>query len=230
MREITLTFVKKFTNSDPALLRDAREVLARLHGVWRDSAGDTLPDRHADLYRAVDLEIAAVKSKVSVPIPCAKGCNHCCKFNRIYITQYEGILLVRHIEHLPAQDRAAVVARVLAATGASGGGSRSPCALLDADGCSVYAGRPLPCRGYYSLSETACNDRLNKNGRDPPNLAATRVVEFAALEVSSAGKRPPDEVNTLLHRIYSDPAKVALWASGRPTDEADLAVKPAEMQ
>jgi Fe-S-cluster containining protein len=233
MREVTIAFVRRFTNSDPALLCDAREILARLTGVWRGTAGNSLPERYADLHGAVDAEIARIKDKVSVPIPCAKGCNHCCKFNEILITKYEGVLLVKHIENLDSKNKAAVVARILASTAKSGGGTHGPCVLLDANvaanGCSVYVSRPLPCRGYYSMSEPACNDRLNNGGRDPPNLVATRVVEFAALEVSNAATHPPYEVNTLLRRIYSDPAKIALWASGRPTDEPDLAINPGEI-
>lgn len=230
MREITIGFVKTSSNGDPVRLQEARDVLARLRSAWRRSANHALPDRFADLYVAVDAEIDRVMGNIAVPVPCAKGCNHCCQFNEIYVTQYEGVLLVRHIEQLDPKHRTEVVARILAATSRSGGGSRSPCTLLDANGCSVYASRPLPCRGYYSISEPACRDRLHRNGKDPPNLAATRVVEFAALEVSSAAKRPPYEVNTLLHRIYSDPAKIALWACGQATDEADLAVWPGTLK
>src|SRR5208283_1547209 len=133
---------KKSSNGDSARLQDAREVLARLTNVWRSGAGDALPDRYAGLYLAVDAEIARVRSKIAMPLPCAKGCNHCCKFNEIYVTKYEAILLVRHIEKLDPKHRTEVVARILATTARSGGGSHSPCALLDANGCSVYASRP----------------------------------------------------------------------------------------
>jgi len=98
--------------------------------------------------------------------------------------------------------------------------------LLDEDGCSVYSSRPLPCRGYYSLSEPACSQRLNLGGADPANLAAARVVEFAALEISGSDRQPPFEVNTLLHRIYADPAKAARWAAGDATDESDSRQQP----
>ena len=49
MREVTITLVKRFTNSDPALLLDARAILARFTGVWRGTAGNSLPDRCAGL-------------------------------------------------------------------------------------------------------------------------------------------------------------------------------------
>jgi Fe-S-cluster containining protein len=223
MREVTLTFVRHFANSDPALMRDAREVLGKFTGIWRNSAGAPLPDRYAVMHAAVDSEIAAIKSRLPRPVPCTKGCNHCCKFNRILPTPHEAVLLVQHIEGLSEPEKAALLARISASTSQSGGGEASPCALLDARGCSVYTARPLPCRGFYSTSEPACNSRLN-GGPDPPNIAATRMVELAAMDVAAAGKHPPYEVNTLLRRIYSDPAKVGSWAAGRPTEERDLAV------
>jgi Fe-S-cluster containining protein len=224
MRETSLIFVKRFANDDAVLLRDARETLARLTRVWRHSAGLPLPDRYADLYEAVDTEIDSVKQRTSIPIPCARGCNHCCKFNEILISRYEAVLLVRYIENLQPADRAAVVARILSAASKSGGGIGAPCALLDDEhGCSVYARRPLPCRGYYSISEPACREHLHGAIRTPPNLAATRIVEYAALDVASE-KHAPFEINTLLRRIYSDPAKLASWAAGQPTDEPDLSI------
>jgi hypothetical protein len=223
MREVTITFVKHFARGDPALMRDAKQTLGKFTAIWRDSAGMPLPDRYAVMHAAVDSEIAGIKSRLPLPVPCMKGCNHCCKFNLILATPHEAVLLVRHIESLSAPEKAAVLARIAAST-QSGGGEESPCALLDARGCAVYPARPLPCRGFYSASEPACRSRLNDGGPDPQNIAAARMVELAAMDIAGAGKHPPYEVNTLLRRIYSDPAKVASWAAGHPTEERDLAV------
>jgi Fe-S-cluster containining protein len=230
MREVTVPFVKRFTNNDPTALRDATGLLTKLTGVWRSSAGNPLADRYAYLHAAVDAELASILSKLPAPVACARGCNHCCKFNQILISKHEAALLIRHIEGLESQAKAAVIARILASTSQSGGGNSSPCALLDASGCSVYASRPLPCRGYYSISESACRSRLMDDAPSPPTVASARVVELAALEVSKAGKHPPFELNSLLRRIYSDPAKVALWADGQCTEETDLAVSAAGMK
>lgn len=107
----------------------------------------------------------------------------------------------------------------------------SPCALLsERGGCSVYASRPLPCRGYHSLSEPDCRRRLRGEGGDPPTFIALRLIELAALDVLSAGEgapeRAPMEINSLLRRIYSDPSRLARWAAGQPTDEPDLIAWP----
>jgi hypothetical protein len=227
MREITVSFVKRLSGNNAALVSEARAVLARFEAIWREHADQSPPRRQAALCEAVDQEIERVKSRVPVPIPCAKGCDHCCKFSEIFVTDGEAMLLAHHIERLDPTRRAAVVARIRSSDGRSGGGALSPCVLLDAGGCSVYESRPLCCRGYYSLSEPACREHLNGRAGDPPNLAAARVIEFAALDTSGTHQRGPYELNSLLRRIYSSPEKPSAWAAGQATDEADLVVKPS---
>ena len=141
MREVTLQFVRRFSGGDPGRLRDAKELLTRLTRVWRGSSGRALPERYADLYGAVDAEIEQVKAHTRAPIPCARGCNHCCKFNEIYVSKFEAVLLgpsaSQMFQNLLPDQRAQVVARIHAAATTSGGGHSSPCVLLDEDGCSV---------------------------------------------------------------------------------------------
>ena len=225
MREFTLEFVRRSSPGRADRLEEARALVARLTASWRNTSEGRLPGRFEALYRAVDAEIVAALDASAAVIPCARGCDHCCRFNEIFVSRYEAALLVRYIEGLPAAERSCIVERIQAAGSPSGGGRDSPCALLGPEGCSVYANRPLPCRAYHSTSEPACRARLEGLAGDPPNLAATRVVEFAALDVSSAAKHPIYEVNTLLKRIYADPAKIAPWAAGEGVDEPDLAIR-----
>lgn len=227
MREFTLEFVRRSAPGRADRLAEARALLARLAASWRASAGSPLPDRFETLYRSVDAEIDSALGAAPVSVPCARGCDHCCRFNEILVSRYEAALLVRHIERLPDAQRADVVARIRVARGRSGGGPEGPCALLCAEGCSVYASRPLACRAYHSTSEPACRARLHGLAGDPPNLATTRVVEFAALDVARAAKDPIYEVNTLLARIYADPDKIARWAAGDAPEEPDLAIRLA---
>jgi hypothetical protein len=227
MTGLTARFIDRFLSGDSGLKRYAGEVLPRLTRTWRGSAGQALPERYADLYRAVDVEIEAAKQKTASALPCAKGCNHCCRFPRIFVTRYEGVLLVQFIEQQSPERRAPIVERITAADRPSGSGTA--CALLTDAGCSVYTSRPLPCRGFHSLSEPACASHLNGSGPSPPNLASTRVIEFAALEVTNARRHSPlFEINALLHRIYSDPQKIVLWRAGTPTEESDLATAAGE--
>lgn len=227
MREFTLQFVRRSSPDRVDRVDDAKVLLAKLTTSWRGSAGGALPDRFAALYGAVDAEIATAIKASPIAVPCVRGCDHCCRFNEIIVSRYEAVLLVRHIESLPPATRALVVNRIRESRLPSGGGRESPCVLLGPDGCSVYASRPLPCRAYHSISEPACRARLQELAADPPNLAATRVVEFAALEVSNAAKHPIYEVNSLLARIYAEPAKIARWAAGEGADEPDLAMRTA---
>lgn len=228
MPDIALTFVRRLSHDDPDALRETRELLARLQRPWRAAPGLSTFARHEELCGAVDAEIEAIKGRLPAPLPCARGCNHCCQFNEIWVSALEAALIVRYLEALPAAARDVIVARIRAQRGASGGGVDSPCALLEREGCSIYPARPLPCRGYSSLSEAACRARLHDGGPDPSTLVATRIVEFAAMDIAEAGRRPPYEINALLHRIYSDPDKPRRWATGDFSDEPDLERRSAK--
>ena len=228
---VTLRFIEQVAGGSPQLRRAAEALLQRFATAWRASEGKSPPERYAALYAVADREMAAVKARIAAPIPCVQGCSHCCKFNEILVSKWQVVVLVREIESLPAQTRAAVVNRIVACRGRSGGGIASPCALLsDAGACSVYTARPPPCRGYHSLSEPACRRRLSGEGGDPPTFIALRIIELAALDVLGKAEaerdRAPMEINSLLRRIYSDPARLAQWSAGCPTDEPDLIAWP----
>lgn len=228
---ITLRFVDRYVGGNPGLRRAAEALLAGLNAEWRATEGKARPERYAMLYALVDAELTAVKGRLQAPIPCVQGCSHCCKFNEILVSKWQAVVLVRAIEALPSQTRDAVVSRILTTLSRSGGGPKGPCALLSPEGrCSAYTGRPLPCRGYYSLSEPACRQRLEGRGGDPPTFIAMRMIELAALDTVTAEEseeeRAPMELNSLLRRIYSDPGRLASWLAGQPSNEADLIAWP----
>ena len=228
---VTLTWVDRIAPGNTQLRRAAEALLQHLRSAWQASAGKPHPERYAALYAVVDAELAAVKERIGARIPCVQGCAHCCKFNQILVSSWQAALLVREIESLPAGEREMVVNRIVSSRGPSGGGVASPCALLSEGGrCSVYGSRPLPCRGYYSMSEPDCRRRLSGAGSDPPTFVILRIIELAALDILSAAEADPDrapmEVNSLLRRIYSDPSRLAQWAAGSPTHEPDLIAWP----
>lgn len=231
MSAVVLKFVERFARADTGLRKAAEAMLARFAAAWSSSEGRPRPERYAALYSIVDQELAAAKERLPAVVPCVRGCNHCCRFNEILISKWQTVLIVSAIEKLPPQEHASLVARILSSHGRSGGGITSPCALLSPEGvCSVYSQRPLPCRGYFSVSEPACRNRLYAGDADPPTFVTPRIIELAALDVLSAaesdGDRAPMELNSLLRRIYSDPSRVAQWAAGRPSDEPDLVAWP----
>ena len=231
MTSVALKFVERFAHGDAGLRKAAEALLARFAAVWSSREGRPRSERYAALYSVVDEELTAAKERLPAAIPCMRGCNHCCRFNEILVSKWQAVIIVSAIERLPPEVRAPLIARLLNSPGRSGGGIASPCALLSPEGiCSVYSQRPLPCRGYFSVSEPACRNRLYGGGADPPTFVTPRLIELAALDVLSAaeneGDRAPMELNSLLRRIYSDPSRVAQWAAAFPTDESDLVAWP----
>ncbi|MDP2792775.1 MAG: YkgJ family cysteine cluster protein [Sulfurisoma sp.] len=219
-----------FCRHDPALLAIAEKVSARLAATWNSRANrDSPAARYADLLAAADTAIEEQKARATVALPCRAGCNHCCQFQRITLTTTEAVLLVRHLEErTPVEQKTAVIAALLSSSPT--GVENPPCAFLTEQGCAVYASRPITCRGYYSLSESACRAFLADKRTPPQNLMATRIVELAVLETAKAFRHSQFfEINGLMRRIYSDPAKPAQWAAESPTDESDLAIDTKEM-
>lgn len=218
-----------FCRHDPALIAIAEGILARLGAAWNKGGGSgAAAERYAGLLAAADAAIEEQKARATGTLPCKAGCNHCCKFQRIVLTETEAVLAVRHVEGMEDGQRAAVVGAIMASVPTGAG--NAPCAFLTDLGCAIYASRPIPCRGYYSLSEPACRAFLEHAGPPPQNLLTTRIVELAVLETSRAFRHSKFyEINGLMQRIYSDPAKPAAWAAGNPTEENDLVIDTKEL-
>lgn len=203
----------------------ADKLVARLNTAWNQSKS-TLPDpsdRYRELLRVADAEIAGMTAQAG-DIPCRLGCSYCCKDERITLTEKEAVLVVAHIEsQLVAEQKARVVASILASAPTSDQAS-VPCAFLIDERCAIYESRPLPCRSYFSRSVSSCHDFYLDKSRMPQRFSAPKMVEMAVREVTRAAKYSKlYEINTLLQRIYADPAKPAQWAAGQMSDESELA-------
>lgn len=203
----------------------AEKVLIRLNTVWNKSksASAGSAERYRELLHAADAEIGEMISRAG-DIPCRAGCNYCCKDERIVLTEKEAVLVVKHIEEaLNMEQKARVVASMLAAAPTSDQAS-VPCTFLIDERCVIYASRPLACRSYYSRSVSSCQDFYQDKSKTPQRFAAPKMVELAVREVTRAAKHSKlYEINTLMQRIYADPAKPAQWAAERMSDESDLA-------
>jgi len=117
-------------------------------------------------------------------VSCKKGCNNCC-YHPVYLSLLEGISLFRYlyshkqwnsaleaeleIVHHRTRDLSIEIWAL----------SAQPCPLLKDSQCSVYEGRPLPCRVTFSIGDPHdCHPhRLSK-----PNVLLPRkeVFEVAA--------------------------------------------------
>jgi Putative zinc- or iron-chelating domain len=86
---------------------------------------------------------------------CASGCFFCC-FLWTEALPLEVLRIAFHLQRTASPDDLAEVRRRLRERVASPLGDR-PCGLLTAEGrCSVYAIRPMTCRGFHSFSRSAC--------------------------------------------------------------------------
>jgi Fe-S-cluster containining protein len=209
----------------PTGMAVADKVLTRLNATWNQSksASPAFTGRYRELLRVADAEIGAMTAQAG-DIPCRLGCHYCCKDERITLTEKEAVLAVRHIEEqLGPEQKAAVVASILASAQTSDRAS-VPCAFLVDERCAIYENRPLACRSYFSRSESSCHDFFLDKTKMPQRFAAPKMVEMAVREVTRAARHSKlYEINTLMQRIYADPAKPAQWAAERMSDESDLA-------
>jgi Putative zinc- or iron-chelating domain len=86
---------------------------------------------------------------------CASGCFFCC-FLWTDALPLEVLRIADHLQRTASPDDLAEVRRRLRERVAGPLGER-PCGLLTAEGrCSVYAIRPITCRGFHSFSKAAC--------------------------------------------------------------------------
>jgi len=110
-------------------------------------------------------------------VACRAGCDHCC-YQSVGVTPPEALAIFDHLSAtLPDAELERVAAHVAAHRARTRGLSTAerfspshPCAFLDtASGrCTIYAVRPLSCRGMNSLDAGECERRL----RDPEARAA----------------------------------------------------------
>ena len=162
------------------------------------------------------------------PVACAKGCAWCCA-TRVAATPPEVLALARHLrERIEPAPRAALAARVVdagtALTGlddAARAASRRFCALLGADSaCSVYAARPLACRGVMAFDASAC--KANHEGSLPEVTyygaplqirMAIQLPLMAALRRGRLAWRLADLPVALAAALARDDAEAA-WLAG----------------
>lgn len=105
----------------------------------------------------------AVEARKQPGFACAAGCAWCCH-QQVALAPAEALAIARHVQQAFAPPQlAALKARLAALDSRSRGRSvreraqlKTPCALLDDGRCSVYAVRPLRCRGVYSRNAEHC--------------------------------------------------------------------------
>jgi hypothetical protein len=155
-------------------------------------------------------------------LACRKGCSHCCS-QMVVVTAPEAFYVAAQLRNRP--DTAAAVAEVARETGTltleQRLGKNIFCPLLTETICSIYAGRPLGCRGFVSTNLEACIAAFVR-GETPdismPNdsisvLYACRMLLIATLRLAGL-KDGVYEMNSAVAVALSSKDAEAKWLAG----------------
>jgi hypothetical protein len=161
-----------------------------VHALRSPSAKSPSSDAVAHVLALHDRTVPKQAEKM---LACRKGCSHCCS-QMVVITAPEAFYVAAQLRSRP--DAAAAVAAVARETGGltleQRLGKNIFCPLLSETICTIYAGRPLGCRGFVSTSLEACLAAFVR-GESPdipmPNdsisvLYACRMLLLAALRLA----------------------------------------------
>lgn len=140
-----------------------------------------------------DEAIEIIRDVHRPPLACGQGCSFCCHRPGVLVTVPEFIHLWRRVsdfgESTLARVRVAAAAYASLASGLALDQANShniPCPLLDDGRCSVYAARPLCCRGYNSLDVDCCR-RGFESAAGLPVTGNDHVPAFSLLMYAANG-------------------------------------------
>jgi Fe-S-cluster containining protein len=174
----------------------------------------------------LDRTYAGTSARVRATVACRAGCDFCCHVP-VDVQAHEVFFAADHIQvHFSPGALTAVIARLAAHRGRVAAlavderaTSRSPCALLTAGSCSIYAGRPEACRSHHTSDAAVCEAHL----ADPEvNLSkvyipALRARMFAvmlgldeAIEAAGYDERSYD-FGSALHEALTNSLCLTRW-------------------
>ncbi|MBK8978716.1 MAG: YkgJ family cysteine cluster protein [Planctomycetes bacterium] len=170
---------------------DAAPVAATLADSLRDAA-----------HRAFARSDTVVATSPDAPQrACLPGCALCCHY-RVGVTAAEAAVLADAVRKHRDRDRLTTAILRRAAEAARGNDApRRACALLGADArCTVYAVRPLPCRGWTSTDRRGCeweHQGLGGTPRPEPTVFPTHLGLARALAEHGAREGVGDATTEL---------------------------------
>lgn len=135
-----------------------------------------------------DASQAIITRAYQPPIECHDGCAYCCRKPGVLVTVPEALRIVAHVRASLDADALALL-RTRAETYLRQLNGRHfnepcaesvPCPLLVDERCSVYALRPLACRGYNSTSVDACRQAHEDTAAKVPIFAMLKDVTDGA--------------------------------------------------
>lgn len=174
----------------------------------------------------LDATLAATAPGVRATIACRAGCDHCCSVP-VDVQAHEVFFAADFLQvNFLSADFAAVVdaladhrRRVAAIVPGEREQWRSPCVLLAAGACSIYAGRPEACRSHHSHDAGLCAAHRADPAVDLTKayIPALRARMFAvmlgmdeALESAGYDDRAYD-FGSALHEALTNPLCLGRW-------------------
>lgn len=158
-------------------------------------------------------------------LECKRGCDYCCR-GYVSATAPQVFAAARAIRAQTLTYEAAA-ARVAAAADKVRSVDwqtrcrmHEPCPMLVESACSIYASRPLACRGFVSFSVAACRQAF-ESGADAVPVPVPYASVRSALEsaMRAALKRlsyayHSYEFDTALERVLDRPGSEEAWLAG----------------
>lgn len=180
--------------------------------------------------RTFDETLAAEQTarRRPVSLACQKGCSWCCSV-KVTVSVAEVALVAAYIEsNLSARERDELVERVRGAYERTKGLTSDqrysePCPLLVDGRCSVYAARPLACRGWNSFDEESCRRAIQEPEYDGARVDLFQQQLAGILrEATHAGLFKADlngsvlELIAALRVVLTREDAVSRWLAGHP--------------
>lgn len=180
-------------------------------------------------------DMAVEIMKPTRPLACREGCAWCC-YVQVAVTAPEALVVVAHLrETRSADELRAVHERIVELDNQTRGlghveraDRQYRCALLVDDRCSVYAVRPLMCRGLASFDDAVCKLAWETDANNVPipvhrgQRIAVSAVEKGLMDgladASLDGRQL--ELTAALRIAIETPDAAEHWLAGEPIFEA----------
>ncbi len=232
--------------SEDFLIEAARAELAR---AWPKPTVAAVCEALDAVFRLADATWNARRANLRYMLEapasaCKAGCGWCCH-QQVGVAAPEAVRIMAHIRTLPEDEGAAMAGRVRATAQATAGmdthrraASKLPCPFLGADGaCTIYAVRPLRCRGLHSIDVEfciACHDDIDAMRRKlaagelkPVYLETPERIYDSALAgvLKALSKGAPKAVVSLelaaaVAALLDQPRLAEKWLAGARPDKA----------
>lgn len=216
-------------NSADGMISDVEAVFGTLQPMMQSALiglgkGPVTP-QVMRFYDAFDKMVA----QSTVPISCKPGCTYCCHYH-VLASATEVFGIAEAIERLPAPTRETVkrrvgdvAARTKAMTREAYIRTNVECAMLLDGKCSVYAARPIACRGHHSADVAVCKetfDDVNSPALVPKDYQ--REVMFRAFDNGQIAANYHAKVDTSKYELHAalvaalnNPKSMKRWKDGK---------------